>query len=155
MRSLQADVTEIEESRQQRRRIFRRTRWFLIRFRLERWRHDRVRRSNARICQTCAMLSHVRGSSPWVGPRGPTSPRRRPRDLLAVCQGSSPCVGLRRWAPTPPRRAVGGPPPLVAVPCGFVGFLHRTTSQFDLSRPCRHQSLPTDDLCPCWWWIQP
>ena len=42
MRSLQADVTEMKKGRQQRRRRFRRTRWFLIRFRIERWCHDRV-----------------------------------------------------------------------------------------------------------------
>ena len=48
---------------------------------------------------------------------------------------------------------MGGPPPLVdvrVVLLVFVGLLH----QFDQSCRRRHESLPTDDWCPCFRWIQ-
>ena len=85
-----------KECRQQRRR-FRRIRWFPIRFHIERWCVDRVWRTGARICLICAILSHIHGSSPWVGPRGRASTcRRRPCVLVAAdCRWSSPWVGPR------------------------------------------------------------
>ena len=67
-----------EECRQQRRRRFRRTRWFPIRFHNEGWAHDRAWRTGARIClvETC----------PWVFADG-GPPRGCPLS-------SSPAVGL-------------------------------------------------------------
>ena len=172
-----------EKGRQQRRRRFRRTRWFLMRFRIDGAMIESGK-PNTRICQICATLSHLRGSLPWVGlhPSSPAGrPPRRRQPWVAVC--GPPWVPPPPPAPTPPRCSVGGPPPFLAVPwvgplllavpwvgphpasllrgwaptpprrpCGFVGLLHRPTS---LSCPCRHQSLPADDLCPCCWWIKP
>ena len=106
------------------------------------------------------------GVPPWVGPH-PSSPAvgrpcRLPR-VLAV--GGPPCVGSHTSLPAarpcrlPRVLAVGGPPcvgPYTSSPAvWFCWFLHRTTNQFDQSCPRRHQSLPTDDWCPCCRWIQP
>ena len=71
-------------------------------------------------------------------------------------EGSSPCRG---WAPTPRVVAVarGWAPTPRRRPCGFVGVvgsLHRTANQFVQSCQRLHQSLPTDDWCPCCRWIQ-
>ena len=85
-----------------------------------------------------------------------------------LAAGGLPGVGHHPSSPTvgPPSRlpwffAVGGPPWVGPTPrrrpCGFVGvvdFLHRRASQFDQSCPPHHQSLPSDDWCPCSRWIK-